>query len=122
MIYVNTLLKVADNTGAKKILCIRILNCANRSYAIVGDTIIGVVKQCMPNMTITRSEIIRAVIVRTKNCIRRPNGFWIQFDDNAVVLVNKDGSPRGTRVFGPIAKEIRETADMRILSLASEVL
>nr|YP_009519314.1 ribosomal protein L14 [Codium arabicum]AYC65235.1 ribosomal protein L14 [Codium arabicum] len=122
MIHVQTILNIADNTGAKKIMCIRILNCGSRKYAKIGDIIIGVIKQCTPHMFTQKSEIIRAVIVRTTKNVRRHNGFWIQFDDNAAVLINKDGSPRGTRIFGPIARELREKNFMRILSLAPEVL
>ena len=107
MIYPQTILTVADNTGAKKIMCIRIIG-SNKKYAEIGDTIIGVVKEALPNMPIKRSDIIRAIVVRTKKTIRRQDGMYIRFDDNAAVVVNVDNNPRGTRVFGPIAREIRE--------------
>nr|YP_009472740.1 ribosomal protein L14 [Codium arenicola]ARO74385.1 ribosomal protein L14 [Codium arenicola] len=122
MIQVQTVLNIADNTGAKKIMCIRILNCGARKYATIGDIIIGVVKQCNPHMLTHKSEVIRAVIVRTKKNVRRQNGFCIQFDENAAVLIQKDGSPRGTRIFGPIARELRDKNFMRIISLAPEVV
>jgi large subunit ribosomal protein L14 len=107
MIYPQTILSVADNTGARKIMCIRILG-GNQKYGKIGDTIIGVVKEATPNMPIKRSEIIRAIIVRTSKPIRRSDGMYIRFDDNAAVIVNPDSNPRGTRVFGPIAREIRD--------------
>ena len=107
MIYPQTLLTVADNTGARKIMCIRVLG-GNRKYAKIGDTIIGVVKEAIPNMPIKRSDIVRAIIVRTTKCIRRQDGMFIRFDDNAAVIVNVDNNPRGTRVFGPVAREIRD--------------
>ena len=102
MIYPQTILNVADNTGAKKIMCIRVLG-GNRKYAKIGDTVIAVVKEAIPNMLIKRSDIIRAIIVRTSKSIRRSDGMSIRFDDNAAVIVNLDSNPRGTRVFGPIA-------------------
>ena len=115
------MLTVADNTGAKKVMCIRILG-GNKKYAEIGDTIIGVVKEAIPNMPVKRSDVVRAIIVRTKKIIRRPDGMYIRFDDNAVVLVNIDNNPRGTRVFGPVAREIREKNLSKIVSLAPEVL
>ena len=121
MIYPQTMLTVADNTGAKKIMCIRVLG-GNRKVAKIGDIIIGVVKQASPNMPVKRSDIVRAVIVRTRKTLRRSDGLLIRFDDNAAVLINKDNNPRGTRVFGPIAREIRDKEFMRIASLAPEVL
>ena len=121
MIFPQTMLTVADNTGAKKIMCIRILG-DNKKYAKIGDTIIGVVKEALPNMPVKRSDVIRAVIVRTKKSIRRPDGMYIRFDDNAAVIVNMDNNPRGTRVFGPVAREIREKNYSKIVSLAPEVL
>jgi large subunit ribosomal protein L14 len=121
MIYPQTLLTVADNTGAKKVMCIRILG-GNKNYGIIGDTIVAVVKEALPNMPIKRSDIIRAVIVRTKKSIRRQDGMYIRFDDNAAVIVNMDNNPRGTRVFGPIAREIRDKNYSKIVSLAPEVL
>ena len=121
MIYPQTLLTVADNTDARKIMCIRVLG-GNRKYAKIGDTIIGVVKESIPNMPIKRSDIVRAIIVRTTKCIRRQDGMFIRFDDNAAVIVNVDNNPRGTRVFGPVAREIRDKNFSKIVSLAPEVL
>jgi large subunit ribosomal protein L14 len=121
MIFPQTILTVADNTGAKKIMCIRILG-DNKKYAKIGDTIIGVVKEALPNMPVKRSDVIRAVVVRTKKSIRRQDGMYISFDDNAAVIVNMDNNPRGTRVFGPVAREIREKNYSKIVSLAPEVL
>ena len=121
MIYPQTILTVADNTGAKKIMCIRILG-GNKKYAEIGDTIIAVVKEALPNMPIKRSDVIKAIVVRTKKTIRRPDGMYIRFDDNAAVIVNADNNPRGTRVFGPVAREIRDKNFSKIVSLAPEVL
>ena len=121
MIYPQTMLTVADNTGAKKVMCIRILG-GNKKYAEIGDTIIAVVKEAIPNMPIKRSDIIRAIVVRTKKTIRRQDGMYIRFDDNAAVIVNMDNNPRGTRVFGPVAREIRDRNFSKIVSLAPEVL
>ncbi len=121
MIYPQTMLTVADNTGAKKVMCIRVLG-GNKKYAKIGDTIIAVVKEAIPNMPIKRSDIVRAIIVRTKKTIRRQDGMYIRFDDNAAVVVNPDNNPRGTRVFGPVAREIRDKNFSRIVSLAPEVL
>ena len=121
MIYPQTMLTVADNTGAKKVMCIRVLG-GNKKYAKIGDTIIAVVKEAIPNMPIKRSDIVRAIVVRTKKTIRRQDGMYIRFDDNAVVIVNIDNNPRGTRVFGPVAREIRDKNFSKIVSLAPEVL
>ena len=121
MIYPQTVLNVADNTGARRVMCIRILG-GNRKYARIGDTIIGVVKEAIPNMLIKRSDIVRAIIVRTSKTIRRQDGMSIRFDDNAVVIVNLENNPKGTRVFGPVAREIRDKNFSKIVSLASEVL
>lgn len=121
MIYPQTILTVADNTGAKKVMCIRVLG-GNKKYAKIGDTIIAVVKEALPNMPVKRSDVIRAVIVRTKKSIRRQDGMYIRFDENAVVIVNMDNNPRGTRVFGPVAREIRDKNYSKIVSLAPEVL
>lgn len=121
MIYPQTMLTVADNTGAKKVMCIRILG-GNKKYAKIGDTIIAVVKEAIPNMPVKRSNIVRAIVVRTKKSVRRKDGMYIRFDDNAAVLVNMDNNPRGTRVFGPIAREIRDRNYSKIVSLAPEVL
>jgi large subunit ribosomal protein L14 len=121
MIYPQTMLTVADNTGAKKVMCIRVLG-GNKKYAKIGDTIIAVVKEAIPNMPVKRSDVIRAVVVRTKKSIRRQDGMYIRFDDNAAVIVNMDSNPRGTRVFGPVAREIRDKNYSKIVSLAPEVL
>jgi large subunit ribosomal protein L14 len=121
MIYPQTILTVADNTGAKKVMCIRILG-GNKKYAEIGDTIIAVVKEAIPNMPVKRSDVVKAVVVRTKKTIRRQDGMYIRFDDNAAVVVNPDNNPRGTRVFGPVAREIRDKNFSKIVSLAPEVL
>ena len=121
MIYPQTMLTVADNTGAKKIMCIRVLG-GNRKYGKIGDTIIGVVKEAIPNMPIKKSDVIRAVIVRTSKTIRRADGMYIRFDDNAAVIINTENNPRGTRVFGPVAREIRDKNFTKIISLANEIV
>lgn len=121
MIQPQTYLTVADNTGAKTVMCIRVLG-SNKKFASIGDIIIGVVKDAAPNMPIKRSEVVRAVIVRTRKATRRKDGMLIRFDDNAVVIINKENNPRGTRVFGPIAREIRDKNFLKIVSLAPEVL
>ena len=121
MIYPQTMLTVADNTGAKKVMCIRVLG-GSKKYAKIGDTIIAVVKEAIPNMPVKRSDVVRAIIVRTKKTIRRQDGMYIRFDDNAAVLVNAENNPRGTRVFGPVAREIRDKNFSKIVSLAPEVL
>ena len=122
MIQPQTRLNVADNTGARELMCIRVMGGSNRRYAGVGDVIIGVVKDALPNMPVKKSEVVRAVIVRVRNNIKRADGSTIRFDDNAAVIVQKDGNPRGTRVFGPIARELRDKNFTKILSLAPEVL
>nr|AID67468.1 ribosomal protein L14 [Prasinococcus sp. CCMP1194] len=122
MIQPQSYLAVADNSGAKKIMCIRVLENKNHAYGQIGSVIIGVVKEALPNMPIKKSDIIRAVIVRTCKPLRRENGMLIQFDENAAVLINKEGNPRGTRVFGPIARELRDYNFTKIISLAPEVL
>ena len=121
MIQPQTYLTIADNTGARKIMCIRILG-GNKKYGRIGDVIIGVVKDASPNMPVKRSDIVRAVIVRTRHTVRRKDGMSIRFDDNAAVIINKENNPRGTRVFGPIAREIRDKSFAKIVSLAPEVL
>ncbi len=121
MIQPQTYVTVTDNTGAKKIMCIRILG-NNKEYGTIGDIIIGVVKDATPNMPVKKSDVVRAVVVRTKHTLRRKDGMSIRFDDNAAVIINKENNPRGTRVFGPIAREIREKNFMKIVSLAPEVL
>jgi large subunit ribosomal protein L14 len=121
MIQPQTYLTVADNTGAKKLMCIRVLG-NNRKYANIGDIIIGVVKDAIPNMAVKRSNIVRAVIIRTKQTIKRADGMALRFDDNAAVIINVENNPRGTRVFGPVAREIREKNFTKIISLANEVI
>ncbi|MCG9892638.1 MAG: 50S ribosomal protein L14 [Thermosynechococcaceae cyanobacterium MS004] len=122
MIQQETYLNVADNSGAKKLLCIRVLGGGNRRYGGVGDVIIATVKDATPNMPVKKSDVVRAVIVRTRKAIRRDSGMTIRFDDNAAVLINADGNPRGTRVFGPVARELRDKSYTKIVSLAPEVL
>jgi large subunit ribosomal protein L14 len=121
MIQPQTYVTIADNTGAKKIMCIRVLG-GNKKYARIGDIIIGVVKDALPNMAVKRSNVIRAVIVRTRHTIKRADGMGIRFDDNAAVIINAENNPRGTRVFGPVAREIREKHFTKIISLANEVV
>nr|YP_009294182.1 ribosomal protein L14 [Hildenbrandia rubra]AOM67424.1 ribosomal protein L14 [Hildenbrandia rubra] len=122
MIQTQTYLNIADNSGAKKIMCIRILGSNNPKYGWIGDIIIGVVKDASPNMPIKRSDIVRAVIVRTRKAFRRVDGISIRFDDNAAVIVSTDNNPKATRVFGPIAKELRDRNFSKIISLAPEVV
>ncbi|MBW4621551.1 MAG: 50S ribosomal protein L14 [Cyanosarcina radialis HA8281-LM2] len=121
MIQQESYLNVADNSGARKLMCIRVLG-SNRRYAGIGDVIIAVVKDAIPNMAVKRSDVVRAVVVRTKKGLRRDSGMSIRFDDNAAVIINADGNPRGTRVFGPVARELRDKNFTKILSLAPEVL
>nr|QCD15723.1 ribosomal protein L14 [Osmunda japonica] len=113
---------VADNSGARKPMCIRVLGTSNREYASTGDIIIAVVKEAVPNMPLKKSETVRAVVVRTCRGLRRVNGMILRFDDNAAVAINQEGNPRGTRVFGPVARESREFNFAKIVSLAPEVL
>jgi large subunit ribosomal protein L14 len=113
---------VADNSGAREIMCIRVLGGSSRQYAGVGDVIIAAVKQAQPGGQVKKGDVVRAVVVRTAKEFGRPDGSHIRFDDNAAVLINAQGSPRGTRIFGPVARELREKAYMRIVSLAPEVL
>jgi len=122
MIQVETRLRVADNTGARELLVIRVLGGSRRRYGFVGDVIIAAVKQAQPNAGVKKGDVVRAVIVRTAKEYNRPDGSSIRFDDNAAVLINPAGNPRGTRVFGPVAREIREAGYLRIASLAPEVL
>nr|YP_009145474.1 ribosomal protein L14 [Monomorphina parapyrum]AKL78947.1 ribosomal protein L14 [Monomorphina parapyrum] len=121
MIQLQSYLNVADNTGAQKLMCIRILG-SNRQYANIGDVIVAVVKDAIPNMAVKRSDVVKAVIVRSSKGLRRESGMLIRFDENAAVLINNDFSPRGTRVFGPIARELRDKNFLKIISLAPEVL
>ena len=118
MIKPQSYLNVADNSGARKIMCIRVLGGSFREAGNIGDVIIGVVKDSIPNMPLKKSDIVRAVIVRTSQGLKRENGISIKFDDNAAVIINKEGNPRGTRVFGPIARELRDRNFTKIVSLA----
>jgi len=116
-----TYLNVADNSGARKLMCIRVLG-GRKQYAGVGDVIVAVVKDALPNMAVKKSDVVKAVVVRTRKGIRRSSGMSIRFDDNAAVIINPDGNPRGTRVFGPVARELRDKSFTKIVSLAPEVL
>lgn len=122
MIRQESTLKVADNTGAKKLLCIRVTGGSNRAAGTLGDVIVASVKDAIPDGTVKRKEVVRAVIVRTKKECRRADGSFIRFDDNAAVIIGTDGNPKGTRIFGPVARELREKAFMKIISLAPEVI
>ncbi|MCL1906364.1 MAG: 50S ribosomal protein L14 [Propionibacteriaceae bacterium] len=122
MIQQETRLKVADNTGAKEILCIRVLGGSKRRYAYVGDTIVATVKDAIPGGGIKKGEVVQAVVVRTAKEHRRTDGSYIRFDENAAVILNQNGEPRGTRIFGPVARELREKKFMKIVSLAPEVI
>ena len=122
MIQVQTQLNVADNSGAKKVQCIRVLGATRRRYAYIGDVIIVAIKDAIPNAGAKKGEVARAVIVRTKKEYGRKDGTYIRFSDNAAVLINDTNEPRGTRIFGPVARELREKKFMRIVSLAPEVL
>jgi large subunit ribosomal protein L14 len=117
-----SILKVADNSGARELLCIRVLGGSGRKYAGVGDVIVATVKHAQPHSGVKKGEVVRAVVVRTAQGYTRPDGTTIKFDDNAAVLINPQNMPRGTRIFGPIARELRENQFMRIVSLAPEVL
>ncbi|MGQ9525631.1 MAG: 50S ribosomal protein L14 [Armatimonadota bacterium] len=122
MIQPYTRLKVADNSGARELLCIRVLKGSNTKYAHVGDIIVGAVKVATPGAPVKKGDVVRAVVVRTKHPVRRPDGSYVRFDDNAAVIINQAGEPRGTRIFGPVARELRERQFMKIISLAPEVL
>nr|YP_009547331.1 ribosomal protein L14 [Adiantum tricholepis]AYW14987.1 ribosomal protein L14 [Adiantum tricholepis] len=122
MIQIQSYLDVADNSGARKSMCIRVLGTGNRRYANVGDVVIAVVREAIPNMSLKRSEVVRAVTVCTRKGVKRHNGMVLEFDDNAAVVINQEGNPRGTRIFGPVARELRECNFTRVVSLAPEVL
>jgi large subunit ribosomal protein L14 len=122
VIQVQTTLKVGDNTGAKKLMCIKVLGGSRRRYATVGDIIVCSVKEATPGGVVKKGDVVKAVIVRTKQSIRRPDGSYIRFDENAAVIINEQKNPRGTRIFGPVARELREREFMKIISLAPEVL
>nr|YP_010970017.1 ribosomal protein L14 [Taenitis blechnoides]WNR49230.1 ribosomal protein L14 [Taenitis blechnoides] len=122
MIQIQSYLDVADNSGARKLMCIRVLGTGNRRYANMGNIVVAVVKEAIPNMSLKKSEVVRAVAARTRKGIRRRNGIFLGFDDNAAVIVNQEGNPRGTRIFGPVSRELREYNFAKIVSLAPEVL
>lgn len=122
MIQEYTRLNVADNTGAKKVMCIRVLGGSKRKYATLGDIIVVAVKQSLPNASVKKGDVSKAVVVRTTKERRRKDGSYIRFDENAAVLINDAGEPKGTRIFGPVARELREKQFMKIVSLAPEVL
>jgi large subunit ribosomal protein L14 len=115
-------LKVADNTGAKQILCIRVLGGSGRRYAGIGDVIVATVKDAIPGGNVKKGDVVKAVVVRTSKERRRPDGSYIRFDENAAVILRPDGDPRGTRIFGPVGRELRDKKFMKIVSLAPEVL
>jgi len=122
MIQQESRLKVADNTGAREILCIRVLGGSTRRYATVGDIIVASVKQAMPTGAVKKGDVVQAVVVRTKKEYGRPDGSYIRFDENAAVILDENKNPKGTRIFGPVGRELRERGFMRIVSLAPEVL
>lgn len=122
MIQQQTYLKVADNTGAKELMCIRVLGGTRRKYANIGDVIVASVKKATPGGVVKKGEVVRAVVVRTASGLRRDDGTYIKFDENAAVIIKEDKNPKGTRIFGPVARELREKDYMKILSLAPEVL
>jgi large subunit ribosomal protein L14 len=122
MVQQETRLRVADNSGAKELLCIRVMGGSTRRYASVGDVIVAAVKQASPGGNVKKGDVVKAVVVRTKNRIRRQDGSYIRFDENAAVIIREDLNPKGTRIFGPVARELRERDFMKIVSLAPEVL
>lgn len=122
MVQQQTILKVADNTGAKEIMCIRCLGGSYRKYARVGDVIVASVKSATPGGVVKKGDVVKAVVVRTKKPIRRADGSYVRFDENAAVIIKEDKNPKGTRIFGPVARELRDRDYMKILSLAPEVL
>ena len=122
MIQPRTMLKIADNTGAKILQCFHVLGSTRKRYAQIGDIIVGVVKEALPNLTVKDGEVIMGVVVRTRKPIRRNDGSYVTFDDNAIVIISKELNPRGTRVFGPVARELRDRNFMKIISLAPEVV
>ncbi|NMA27513.1 MAG: 50S ribosomal protein L14 [Burkholderiales bacterium] len=122
MIQQETRLRVADNSGARELLCIRVLGGSNQAYAGVGDIIVASVKQAQPGAAVKKGDVVKAVVVRTRKPIRRPDGSYIRFDENAAVVIREDHNPRGTRIFGPVARELRDREFMKIVSLAPEVL
>ena len=122
MIQMESYLKVADNTGAKEIHCIRVLGGSRRKFGNIGDVIVASVRKAAPGGTVKKGEVVKAVIVRTKRGVRREDGSYVRFDENAAVIIKEDRNPRGTRIFGPVARELREKDFMKILSLAPEVI
>ncbi|MBU2568044.1 MAG: 50S ribosomal protein L14 [Elusimicrobia bacterium] len=122
MIQERTMLTVSDNTGARKLMCIRVLGGTGRRYAFLGDVIVGTVKYSMPTATVKKGSVVRAVIIRTAKECRRADGSYVRFDDNACVVVDLNGDPQGTRIFGPVARELREKNFLKIISLAPEVI
>jgi large subunit ribosomal protein L14 len=122
MIQAESRLKVADNSGARKVLCIKVLGGSKRRYARVGDVIVCTVKEAIPNGAVKKGDVVKAVVVRCAKEVRRPDGSYIKFDDNAAVIIDAQGNPRGTRIFGPVARELRDRKYMKIVSLAPEVL
>lgn len=122
MIQVQTILKAADNTGARRLMCIRVLGGSRRRYASLGDEIVAAVKEATPGGVVKKGDVVKAVVVRTKKEVRRIDGSYIKFDENAAVIIKDDKSPRGTRIFGPVARELRERDFMKIVSLAPEVI
>ena len=122
MIQVQTMLNVADNSGARKVMCIKVLGGTGRRYAGLGDVIICAVKEAIPNANVKKGDVVRCVVVRVKKEVRRKDGSYIKFDENAAVVINQDGTPRGTRIFGPVARELRDKKYMKIVSLAPETL
>lgn len=122
MIQIYTRLKAADNSGAREIMCIRVMKGSNNHFADLGDVIVGSVKSATPGAAVKKGDVVRAVVVRTKKPIRRPDGSYLRFDDNAAVVITQANEPRGTRIFGPVARELREKNFMKIVSLAPEVL
>jgi len=122
MVQQESRLRVADNTGAKELLCIRVMGGSTRRYARIGDVIVATVKDAQPNGMVKKGDVVRAVVVRTKKETRRKDGSYMRYDENAAVIINDDKTPRGTRIFGPVARELREKQYMKILSLAPEVL
>jgi len=122
LIQPRTMLEVADNTGAKRIMCIRVMGGSNRRYASIGDVIIAAVKEAEPHSNVKKGEVVRAVVVRTKKEVGRGDGSFVRFDDNAAVLVTNQDVPRGTRIFGPVGRELRDRNFLRIISLAPEVV
>ena len=122
MIQLRTVMKVADNSGAKKIMCIQVLGGSRKRYASIGDIVVASVKEAIPNSNAGKGDVVKAVIVRTKKEVRRKDGSYVRFDDNAAVLIDNNGDPRGTRIFGPVARELRGRNYMKIISLAPEVV